>query len=89
MMHWKLTVNKKEGRLELWQEEQVVASKVWLEERDTSRQVLTALEELRQKAGVTWAEVPILELELDLPEHATARRIAQTIQNTYTTFVAR
>jgi hypothetical protein len=38
---------------------------------------------------LTYKDVPRLDLELDLPPHATARRIAETLQNVYNTFVVR
>jgi 8-oxo-dGTP pyrophosphatase MutT (NUDIX family) len=87
-MYWKLILSQQEGKLELHDEDSVLAVKGWVEDRHTSEEILTGMKELLQETGLRYADVPELRLELDLPPHATARRIAETIQNVYTTFVS-
>jgi hypothetical protein len=85
-MHWKLTLTKEEGRVELWQGEVIRAWRNWTENRDTGREILRALESILEEQDMVFGVVPEFQTELDLPPHATARRIAETIQNTYTAF---
>lgn len=86
-MYWKIFLNRDIGRVELWQGETLVKSLEWTEARNTSQEILTAMQQILAKEGIQFSDVPRLKLELDLPPSATARRIAETFQNTYTTFV--
>lgn len=84
-----LKINQERGRLELCQVDKILGSIEWKEERKTSQEILEGVQILLQKSGLQAADVPDLRLELDLSPHATARRIAETIQNTYNTFVTK
>jgi hypothetical protein len=86
-MHWKIFLNRETGRVELWRGGVSVKSLEWAEARNTSQEILTAMQRILAEEGIQFRDVPGLELELDLPPSATARRIAETFQNTYTTFV--
>lgn len=86
-MHWKIFLNRDIGRVELWQGEVLVKSLEWAEARNTSQEILTAMQRILAEEGIQFSDVLGLKLELDLPPSATARRIAETFQNTYTTFV--
>jgi hypothetical protein len=87
-MYWKIIINQTEGGVELWNETECIASKDWQENRNTSQEILGALEAIKAEQGIQWSDVPELQLALDLPPHSTARRIAETFENTYNTFVA-
>ena len=87
-MYWKIILNQTTGTVELWDAAECVATKSWPENRKTSQEVLGALESIRTEQSLTWSQVGELRLELDLPPHSTARRIAETFENTYNTFVA-
>ncbi len=87
-MYWKIVLNQTEGKVELWNETECLATKSWQENRNTSQEVLKVLASIRAEQGLTWGQIPELRLELDLPPHSTARRIAETFENTYNTFVA-
>lgn len=87
-MYWKLFLNQNEGRVELWNEDTCLSAKAWAENRNTSQEVLKALESIRVEQNLAWNQVSELRLELDLPPHSTARRIAETFEKTYTGFVA-
>lgn len=84
-----LKINQERGRLELCQKDKVLGSIEWKEERKTSQEILEGVQRLLQKSGLEAADVPDFRLELDLSPHATARRIAETIQKTYNTFVTK
>ncbi len=86
-MHWNIFLNRDIGRVELWQGEALVKSLEWTEARNTSQEILRAMQQILAEEGMRFGDIPGLELELDLPPSATARRIAETFQNTYTTFV--
>ena len=87
-MYWKLTLDQVRGKLELWNKDTCISARSWEEKRNTSQEILSALEGIKGEQGIEWGEVSKLELVLDLPPHATARRIAETFQNMYTVFVA-
>lgn len=89
-MYWKLILNQKEGRMELWKDDdnECLGVRTWQEERNTSQEILNALQEIKEEKELTWNQVSEFRLELDLPPHATARRIAETFEKTYNTFVA-
>lgn len=87
-MFWKLILNQANGKVELWQDDACVAAREWAEERNTSQEILRALEEIRKEKSLEWNQISEFRLELDLPPHATARRIAETFERTYNTFVA-
>lgn len=87
-MYWKLILNQQSGSVELWNNAQCLATRSWQEERNTSQEVLKALESIRAEQSLAWSQVPELRLELDLPPYSTARRIAETFEKTYNTFVA-
>jgi hypothetical protein len=88
-MYWKLILNQESGRVELWNDQGCLATENWQEQRKTSKEIVTAMKELLSQEELTYKDVPRLDLELDLPPHATARRIAETLQNVYNTFVVR
>lgn len=81
-------MNHERGSVELWNDTERLASKSWEEKRNTSQDILQALETIRMEKNIAWSDVPKLSLELELSPHATARRIAETFEKTYTTFVA-
>lgn len=83
-MYWKLILSQTSGALELWDKD-LVTQKIWPENRNTSQDILLAMESIRKEQGLAWSEVPKFELDLDLSPHATARRIAETFQKIYTT----
>ena len=87
-MYWKLILNQTSGKLELWNGSECLSVKSWEEKRNTSQDILAALEDIKAEQGIQWSEVTEFRSELDLPPHATARRIAETFQNMYTVFVA-
>lgn len=87
-MYWKVILNQATGAVELCQNELVLSRREWQEARNTSQEILSALQEMKSEQGIEWSDVPELRLELDLPPHATARRIAETFEKMYSTFVA-
>ena len=87
-MQWKLFLNYNEGRIELLKDDEVISYREWKEERNTGQEILNALTSMKEEKALQWSEVPEFQLELELPPHATARRIAETFQKTYTVFVA-
>lgn len=86
-MYWKLILDQNSGTLELWDRE-LVAKQSWEEKRNTGQDVLVALNQIKEDQSIEWNDVPEFQLDLDLPPHATARRIAETFRNTYNAFVA-
>lgn len=82
-MFWKLILNQQIGRVELCNDERCIASREWTEARNTSQEILKALKEIREEEKLDWGQIPELKLELDLPPHATARRIAETMAKVY------
>lgn len=87
-MYWKLILTQQQGNIELWNDTECVATRSWTEARNTGQEILSALESIKEEQHLSWSQVPELRLELDLPPHATARRIAETFEKIYTTFVA-
>jgi hypothetical protein len=86
--HFVLVVNQEVGRVDLCQGKKAVDSVEWVEARKTSEDIFSAMGKLLRGLGLTYQEVPELRLELDLPPHSTARRIAETVQSVYNTFVS-
>ncbi len=87
-MNWKLILNQQAGRLELWNDTECLAVRSWQENRNTSQEILGALQEIRAEKNLAWNQVPEFHLDLDLSPHATSRRIAETFERTYNMFVA-
>lgn len=87
-MYWKIILNQTTGAVELCKDDTILVRREWAEARNTSQEILNALTSIKEEQGIEWAQVSEFKLELDLPPHSTARRIAETFQNTYTTFVA-
>jgi hypothetical protein len=86
-MYWKLILNQDNGTLELWDDD-LVTQRSWEEKRNTSQEILSALKEIQSEQDLSWSDVPEFRLALELSPHATARRIAETFEKTYTLFVA-
>ena len=84
-----LAINKENGHLRLYQGESVIEDVSWAEARQTSEEIFEAAQKILQKTGLSYQDVPELRLDLDLPPHSTARRIAETIQNVYNGFVTK
>ncbi len=87
-MYWKLALNQQAGRLELWNATECLAVRNWQETRNTSQDILSALQDIRAEKNLAWDQVPEFRLDLDLSPHATSRRIAETFERTYNMFVA-
>lgn len=85
-MYWKLILSQEKGALELWQESTLLAKHEWQETRNTSQDILKALESIRADQNLSWSQISEFQLELTLSPHATSRRIAETFQKTYTAF---
>lgn len=78
-----LKIEKESSRLELFQNEVVVANRSWPEERGSGKAILSAIDEILTEMNITPQMVDNFIIDSSLPETYTSYRIAKTIAVTY------
>lgn len=84
MYSFLLTLNKTDAKLELLQEDRVIAEKSWQESRDLGRQLFQGIETLLSENNLNPEDVTDFRLETAVSDNFTSVKIAETVAKVYT-----
>lgn len=84
MYSFLLTLNKTDAKLELLQEDKVIAEKSWQESRDLGRQLFQGIETLLSANNLNPEDVTDFRLETAVSDNFTSVKIAETVAKVYT-----
>lgn len=84
MYSFLLTLTKENAKLELWEGDQVKATKEWTESRDMGRQLFEAIQNLLAENSLGPTDVDSFRLETSVSDNFTSVKIAETVAKMYT-----